>query len=121
MRLPKTPWGTRYLSATDFNTQMSFVQPNMGNGTDGTPLPASTVACVWANVTQWRGKQKEGKQTLQAQSSYKVVLQTPTTWTLDSGMLLTFGPHTLNIESFSDPDGQNVETHIWGWQGKPVT
>lgn len=121
MRLPKTPFGTRYFGSTDYNVQVMIVQPNNGNAIDGTPLPATTVACVWANVAQWRGKQKDDKQTLQAQSSYKVVIQSPQTWTLDTGMLITFGSHTLNIESFSDPDGQNVETHIYCWEGDATT
>lgn len=117
MKLPKTPWGTRYLGPTDYNVQITITQPNTGNAIDGTPLPPSTVAVVWANVAQWRGKQKDDKQTLQAQSSYKVIIQSPRTWTLDSGMLISFGGHVLNIESTSDPDGQNIETHIWAWEG----
>lgn len=116
MRLPKTPSGTRYFGGTDFDTKITIIQPNTGNAIDGTPLPPATVACVWANVAQWRGKQSDKKQTLQAQSSYKVVIPTPS-FVLDTGMLISFGSHILNIESISDPDGQGVEAHIWAWEG----
>ena len=120
MKLPKLAWGARYLGATDCNVQVTFVQPNSGHAIDGTPLAATNVATVWSNVAQWRGKEKDNKQTLVSQSSYKVIIPTPTNWTLDSGMLLTFNGHTLNIDSFSDPDGQNVETHIWAYEDNPT-
>ncbi len=120
MKLPKQPWGTRYLGATDYNTQVSFVQSLSGNAADGTPMPPTTAATVWANVTQWRGKQEDKPQTLQAVSSYKIVIRYPQTWSLDTGMTIMVRAQVHNIESFSDPDGNRNELHIWTWVGDDV-
>ena len=120
MRLPKTPSGTRYAGSTDRNTRITITQPNAGNSADGTPLGEQTVASVWASVSEWRGKQQDKAQTQQAQSSYRIVMGYPQTYSLDTGMLIHFGNHLLNIDSFSDPDGNNVELHIWAWEGNPT-
>lgn len=117
MRLPKQPWGTRYNSSTDFNTQVSFVQLNTGNATDGTPLPETKVATTWANVTMWRGRQNSQAQTLQAVSSYKVIIRYPQAWAIDGGMNILVRGQRHQIESFSDPDGNRQELHIWTWVG----
>jgi SPP1 family predicted phage head-tail adaptor len=117
MKLPKQPWGTRYQGSTDYNTQITFIQPNNGNGADGAPLPATTVATTWANVAQWRGKQEDKTQTLQAVSSYKMIIRYPQTWSIDSGMNIFVREQQHNIESYSDPDGNQNELHIWTWVG----
>ena len=120
MKLPKQPWGSRYLGSTDYNTQVTFTQPNNGNGADGTPLPETAVATVWANVAQWRGKQDDKAQTLQAVSSYKLIIRWPQTWSIDAGMNILVRDLRLNVESFSDPDGNRNELHIWAWAGNPT-
>lgn len=117
MKLPKQAWGTRYNGSTDYNTQITFTQPNRGNAADGTPLPEVAVATTWANVSQWRGKQNEKAQTLQAVSSYKIVIRYPQTWSVDTGMNILVRGQRHNIESFSDPDGNRQELHIWSWVG----
>jgi SPP1 family predicted phage head-tail adaptor len=117
MKLPKQPWGTRYCGSTDFNTSITFTQPNNGNGADGTPLPETAVATVWANVAQWRGKQEDKAQTLQAVSSYKMIIRYPQTWAVDTGMNILVRGQRHNIESYSDPDGNRQELHIWTWVG----
>jgi SPP1 family predicted phage head-tail adaptor len=117
MRLPKAPYGTRYLCATDYNTKIVITQPNNGNGADGTPLPETTVATPWANVAQWRGKQSDKPQTLQAVSSYKIIIRYPKTYAMDAGMNILLRGQRHNIESYSDPDGNRIELHIWTWVG----
>ena len=121
MKLPKQPSGVRYLSSTDYTTRITIIQPNNGNALDGTQLPSSTVATVWANVAQWRGKQQDKDQTLQGISSYKVIIRYPRTFSMDSGMMILFNNRQLNIESFADPDGQKTELHIWTWEGDATT
>jgi SPP1 family predicted phage head-tail adaptor len=120
MKLPKTPWGTRYASSTDYNTRAQFVQPNAGNAIDGTPLPEILVACTWANVSQWRGKQEDKPQSLQAVSSYKIVIHYPKTWNVDAGMNVLVNGQRHNIDSFLDPDGNKNELHCWTWIGDEV-
>ncbi len=117
MKLPKQPWGTRYNGSTDYNTQITFTQINNGNAPDGTPMPEVAVATVWANVSQWRAKQNEKTQALQGVSSYKVILRYPQTWSVDTGMRILVRGQQHNIESFSDPDGNRQELHVWSWVG----
>jgi SPP1 family predicted phage head-tail adaptor len=117
MKLPKQACGSRYLGSTEYTEQVTFTQPSNGNGVDGTPLPETAVATVWANVSMWRGKQEDKTQTLQAVSSYKVIIRAPKTWSLDTGMNLLCRGQRMNLESFSDPDGSRVETHLWCWVG----
>jgi SPP1 family predicted phage head-tail adaptor len=92
-------------------------QPHVGNAADGSPLPELAVAQPWANVSMWRGKQEDKAQTVQAVSSYKIIIRYPETWTLDSGMNILCRGQRHNIDSFSDPDGNAVELHIWTWVG----
>lgn len=117
MKLPKQATGVRYLNSTDYDVKVQFQQPNNGNGADGTPLPATNVACVWANVSMWRGKQNEKDQLLQAVSSYKVVIRYPHTFAIDTGMNILVREQLMNIESFSDLDGTRTELTIWCWVG----
>ena len=117
MKLPKQPYGTRYFGSTDYNTLVTFTQPLAGNATDGTPLPEVAVATLWANVAQWRGKQEDKPQTTQAVSSYKIVVRYPQRWAVDTGMNILVRGQRHNIESFSDPDGNRQELHIWTWVG----
>jgi SPP1 family predicted phage head-tail adaptor len=117
MKLPKQPYGTRYLGSTDYNTKITVTQPNNGNAADGTPLPEVAVANPWANVSMWRGKQEDKNQTLQAVSSYKIIIRYPQTWAIDGGMNILVRGQRHNIESFSDPDGNRQELHIWTWCG----
>ena len=117
MKLPKQPTGVRYSGSTDYNTRITITQPNAGNAADGTPLPETVVACTWANVAEWRGKQDDKKETLQAVSSYKIVIPYPKTYSLDTGMNILVRSQRHNIDSFSDPDGNRVELHLWTWVG----
>ncbi len=117
MKLPKQPWGTRYNGSTDYNTQVSFTQPNRGNAADGTPLPEVVVATTWAKVVMWRGKQEDKASTLESVSSYQIVICYPKTWNLDTGMNILVRGQRHNIESFSDPDGTRNELQIWTWVG----
>jgi SPP1 family predicted phage head-tail adaptor len=117
MKLPKTPSGVRYAGSTDYNTQITIVQPGAGNALDGTPLPETTVASTWANVAEWRGKEADKQQTIQAVSSYKIIIRYPKTYSLDTGMNILVRGQRHNIDSFSDPDGQRVQLTIWTWVG----
>lgn len=115
--LPKRLSGTRYLSSAQFNSYVTFLNPNAGQETDGTPLPATIVASgIHAHVEMWRGRENKEAQTRTATSSYKVVIHYPKTYSIDSGMQIQVanGP-LLNIEAPADPDGQRVEMHIWAW------
>jgi head-tail adaptor len=122
MSLPKKlSTGVRYLPSSAFNSYVAFLQPNAGQGADGTPNPPTTVASgIHANVQPWRSKETDTQQTRVAISSYKIVIRAPKTYSLDTGMQiqLTRGgtTHTLNIESMYDPDMQAVELHIWAWE-----
>lgn len=117
MRLPKTASGVRYAGSTDYNTRIIITQPNNGNAEDGSPLPETTVAITWANVAEWRGKRDDKQQQTQAVSSYKVIIRYPKTYALDTGMNIRVRGQRHNIDSFSDPDGQQVELHLWTWVG----
>lgn len=117
LKLPKQPTGVRYLNSTDYNTRITVTQPNTGNAADGTPMPEVAVASPWANVTEWRGKQDAKDQTLQAVSSYKIVIRWPQTWSMDGGMNILVRGQRHNIDSFSDCDGNRQELHIWTWVG----
>jgi SPP1 family predicted phage head-tail adaptor len=80
-------------------------------------LSPTTVATPWANVAQWRGKQDDKTQTVQAVSSYKIIIRYPQTWSMDTGMQIFVRGQQHNIESYSDPDGNRRELHIWTWVG----
>ena len=114
MPLPKNPAGVRYTDSNEYNCRVTFLQPNAGQETDGTPKTPTTVKSnVWAKVSQWRGKEADKEDTRVAVSSYKIVIRYPKTYSIDSGMQIMLRNQLHNIESFSDPDGQRVELHIW--------
>jgi head-tail adaptor len=117
MALPKKlSTGVRYLPSSAFNCYVSFLQPNAGQGADGTPNAATTVISgIHANVAPWRSKEVDKEQTRLGTSSYKIVVRYPKTYSVDSGMQIQLRNQIHNIESFYDPDGQQVELHIWTW------
>lgn len=117
MKLPKVATGVRYLNSTDYNVLAYFIQPNMGNAADGTPLPPETIARVYCNVALWRGKQNEKTQLLQGSTSYKVSIRYPRTFALDTGMTIQIRSQIHNIESFADIDGTRNELTIYTWVG----
>lgn len=117
MSLPKRLSGIKYTSASEFNSYVSFLNPNAGQQADGTPnAPTTVVSGIHAKIAQWRSKEQKESQTRVAASSYKVVIHYPKTYTIDSGMQIQVanGP-LLQIEGLLDPDGQRVEMHIWAW------
>jgi head-tail adaptor len=114
MSLPKKmSSGVRYLPSSAFNCYITFINPNAGQAIDGTPLSATTVMATHANVAQWRGKEADKSQDRVGLSSYKMIIRYPKTYSIDTGMQIQFRSQLHNIESFSDPDGQQVELHIW--------
>lgn len=126
MKRPKSPSSDiRYLASSAFNSRITFQDPDAGQAADGTPLAPTVVKSgVAANVSPWRSKEVDKTQTRVGISSYKVVIRTPKTWTLDGGMQLLITragtTHTLNIDSFYDPDMQGVETHIYAFETDAV-
>jgi SPP1 family predicted phage head-tail adaptor len=118
----KTSTGVRYLSSSAFNCYVSILQPDAGQATDGTPNAATTVASgIHANVAQWRGKEVDKTQTRVAQSSYKIIIRYPKSYTVDASMQVQVRGQLHNIESISDPDGQQVELHLWTWVDNDVS
>jgi SPP1 family predicted phage head-tail adaptor len=117
MSIPKRlSTGVRYVSAGEFNCQVTFTQPNAGAEGDGTPHDETVVkANVWAKVSQWRGKESDKAQERTAVSSYKMSLRYPKTFSVDTGMNILLRGQRHNIESFADPDGQRVQLDIWTW------
>jgi SPP1 family predicted phage head-tail adaptor len=113
MKMPKTVAGIRYLSSTDYNTRITFQQPNAGQTADGTANLPTVVKCVWANVSPWRSKEEDKTQIRVAVSSFKIVIPYPFSFSLDSGMQIMVGSQLHNIDSFYDPDGQRHELHIY--------
>lgn len=114
MPLPKNPAGVRYKSSNDYNSLVTFIQPNAGQAADGTPnAPTVVRENVRANVAQWRGKEADKTDTRVAVSSYKIIIRYPKTWSVDTGMQINLRNQLHEIDSFSDPDGQQVELHIW--------
>lgn len=105
--------GVRYMSASQLNTPITLVQPNAGQAADGTPVPEQIVAQTYANVAQWRNKELDKTDTRNAQSSYKITIRYPKTYTLDAGMNILVHGQRHQIDSFSDLDGQRVELSIW--------
>jgi SPP1 family predicted phage head-tail adaptor len=117
MALPKKlSTGVRYLGASAFNAYINFINPNAGQASDGTPNPPTSVASgIHANVSPWRAKELDKSQIRVGQSSYKIVIRYPKTYSIDTGMQIQLRNQLHNIESFYDPDGQQVELHIWTW------
>jgi SPP1 family predicted phage head-tail adaptor len=115
MSLPKkTSTNVRYLPSSAFNCYVTIQNPNAGQVADGTPnAPAVIAQNIHANVVEWRGKETEKSQYRAGISSYKIVIRYPKTYTVDTGMQIVFRNQLHNIESFSDPDGQRVELHLW--------
>lgn len=113
MKMPKNPSGVRYLGSTDYNKRVTIQNPNAGQAADGTPNVPIFVKKLWANVAQWRGKETEKPQERVGTSSYKIIIGYPRTFSVDGGMQILVGQQLHNIESFSDPDGQGRELHIW--------
>jgi SPP1 family predicted phage head-tail adaptor len=107
--------GVRYLSASAFNTAITIIQPNTGQAADGTPLPETIVATTHANVAQWRNREVDKGQTRNSQSSYKLTIRYPKTYTLDSGMNILVRNQRMFIDSFSDEDGQQIQLSVWCW------
>jgi SPP1 family predicted phage head-tail adaptor len=115
MKLPKQiSTDVRYISASAFNCLISFLQPNAGQEPDGTPFaPVVVRTNVHANVAQWRGKEADKTDSRVAISSYKIIIRYPKSWTVDSGMEIMVRNQLHEIESISDPDGRQVELHLW--------
>lgn len=91
------------------------MNPNSGQAVDGTPNAAVTVAQnIHANVSPWRSKEIDKAQTRVGYSSYKIVIRHPKgLYAVDGGMQLLVRSQLHNIDSFYDPDGQQVELHIY--------
>ena len=115
MSLPKKlSTNVRYLPSSAFNCYIDFLQPNAGQAADGTPNPPTTVATgVHASVAPWRSREVDKQQTRVGTSAYKIVVRYPKTYSVDTGMQIQFRNQLHNIDSFYDPDGQQVELHIW--------
>jgi head-tail adaptor len=124
--LPKqSSTGFRYLGSSAFNSYITILNPNAGAQTDGTPnAPVVVAQNIHANVSPWRSKEVDKSQTRIGESSFKIVIRFPKTYSLDAGMQVTLtraGVTTLyEIESWYDPDGQGVEAHLWVWSTNPT-
>jgi hypothetical protein len=121
----KLSTGVRYLPSSAFNCYITILQPNAGQATDGTPNAPTTVASgIHANVSPWRSKEVDKTQTRVGQSSFKVVIRAPKTFSVDTGMQIQItraGNTTLyDVEGAYDPDGQAVELHMWVWSSSAV-
>lgn len=115
----------RYLPSSAFNSYINILNPNAGQQSDGTPNAPITVATgIHASISPWRSKEVDKSQTRVGQSSFKIVIRYPKTFTVDTGMQIqcTRAGNTIlyNIESVYDPDAQGVELHIWCWASSPV-
>ena len=114
MALPRKLSGQKYLPNSAFNCFISFVNPNTGQSAAGTPnAPTTVVQNIHANVSPWRSKEIDKNQTRVGQSSYKIVVRYPKTYTVDTGMQIMLRNQVHNIDSMYDPDGQQVELHIF--------
>jgi SPP1 family predicted phage head-tail adaptor len=119
MSLPKRASdGFKYLPSSAFNTYVTFLNPNAGQAGDGTPNPATVVASgIHAAISPWRSKETDKEQARVATSSYKIVVRYPKTYSVDTGMQLQIVrggvTQTHNIDSFMDPNGQQVELHLF--------
>ena len=114
MALPRKLSGQKYLTNSAFNCYVSFIDPNAGQAADGTPnSPITVVQNVHASVSPWRSKELDKEKTRVGQSSYKVVVRYPKTYNVDTGMQIMLRSQVHNIDSMYDPDGQQVELHIF--------
>lgn len=114
MALPRKLSGQKYLPNSSFNCFISIVNPNAGQHAEGAPITPITVAQnVHANVSPWRSKEIDKEKTRVGQSSYKIVVRYPKTYSMDTGMQIILRNQVHNIDSMYDPDGQQVELHIF--------
>jgi head-tail adaptor len=115
MSLPKrVSTGTKYLSSSQFNSYITITNPNAGQAADGTPNAPTIVACnIHANISPWRSKEVDKEQARVGLSSYKLIIRYPKTYSIDGGMQIQLRSQLHNIDSFYDPDGQQVELHIY--------
>lgn len=117
MSLPKQiSTGIRYLSSSAFNCLVDILNPNSGQAGDGTPNAPITVARhIHANISPWRTKEVDKPQQRIGQSSFKVVIRYPKTFSVNAGMQIRHHGQLMEVESIYDPDGQRVELHIFVW------
>jgi head-tail adaptor len=116
MSLPKKlNTNYRYRPSGAFDSYVSIINPNPGNDDTGNPLLPTTVVQTWANVSIWRGKEVDKNQERVGQTSYKIVLRYPTTYSIDTGCTVQHGNQLHQIESIADPDGRRVELHLFTW------
>jgi SPP1 family predicted phage head-tail adaptor len=114
MSLPKRfTTGNRYLGSSAFHTPITIQNPDTGQNADGSKIAPAFVASTRANVAQWRGKETDKTEERVGISSYKIIIHYPKNYVVATGMQILVRNQTHNIESFSDPDGQRVELHIW--------
>ena len=113
--LPKrVSTGTRYMSASQFNSLITFYQAT-GASSDGTPNAAVPVWTTHANIAVWRAKEQDLKQTRNARSSFKITTRYSKLFTPTADMTILYHGQTYNIESVSDIDGQRIQLEIWAW------
>jgi head-tail adaptor len=113
MALPRKLSGQKYLSNSAFNSYITIINPNTGQAANGTPNAPTTVVQTHANVSPWRSKEIDQNQTRVGTSSYKIVVRYPKTYSVDTGMQIMLRNQVHNIDSLYDPDGQQVELHIF--------
>jgi head-tail adaptor len=121
----KLSTGVRYLPSSAFNCYVTFLDPNAGQATDGTPnAPIVIASGIHANVAPWRSKEVDKSQTRVGQSSFKVAIRFPKTFSVNTGMLVQLTragvTQLYNVEGAYDPDGQAVELHVWVWSSDAV-
>lgn len=117
MPLPKKlSTGFRYLPSSAFNCYLTIQQPNAGQAGDGTPNTPTVIAQnIHANVAYWRGKEVDKREHREGETSYKIVIRYPKTYSIDTGCQILLRNQLHNIESFADPDGQQFELHLFTW------
>jgi len=115
MTLPrKASTGVRYLPSSAFNASVTVLNPNAGQAADGTPNTPITVATnVHANVSPWRGREIDTKETRVGTASYKIIIRYPINWSIDGGCQIQLRNQLHEIDSFYDPDGMQRELHIY--------
>jgi SPP1 family predicted phage head-tail adaptor len=115
MILPrKLSTGVRYMDASGFNSQITFMQA-AGAEADGTLNPPVALWTAWANIAMWRGKESDKPQQRNAASSFKITMRYSIEFTPTSDMTIVYHGQTYNIESVSDIDGQRVQLELWCW------
>jgi SPP1 family predicted phage head-tail adaptor len=107
--LPKNPTGVRRKSATDYNSQVSFLTggslDNLGN------ISAPSIYCTtWANVRAMQSVKGaailKSDQILQ-KTNYLVTIRHRTD--VNESMLLQIGNDRFSVDNIGDPDGRGVE------------